>query len=128
MVVGSSRTVNQKVGEMSRLTRGGLLLALLACVVGVAFMAPSASAGIYGGIPICGENCDVEGGASTWSSNEGELNVSGRIACQLFNSSINKVTHGEAGFCIEENGNGQVVRARVYNQSGVTATTTGLAQ
>lgn len=112
--------------------KGKLVLAALCCTFGLAAIPASASATIeiYGGFPICGENCHIRSPTVTnWRENIGEASVSGQIACQLRSTGgeINVVEHGNAR-CSVFYGGGRAVEARVYNQTGVTATVTGAVQ
>jgi hypothetical protein len=83
----------------------------------------------YGGGSICGSNCYIQSAnAHTFDYNEGASSSgSPALACQLFNGSVNQVTHG-GGFCDVTYFGGQYVWARVYNQSGATHQVFGYAE
>jgi hypothetical protein len=83
----------------------------------------------YGGVNICGSNCYVQSAnAHTFRFNEGwSSSGSPALACQLFNGTVNNVSHGN-GVCRVTYGGGQFVWARVYNQSGGTYQVWGYAE
>ena len=83
----------------------------------------------FGGGSLCGSNCYIHSaGAHTFILGEGwSSSGTPKLACQLFNGSVNEVTHG-GGYCNVGYFGGQYVWARVYNQSGSTYTVTGYAE
>jgi hypothetical protein len=83
----------------------------------------------YGGSNICGSNCYVQSAnAHTFNYNEGFSSSGGpALACQLFNGTVNQVSHG-SGVCSVTYFGGQFVWARVYNQSGATHQVFGYAE
>lgn len=71
---------------------------------------------------ICRNNCHIQnpGGAHTFAGNYGQTYPGSGIylACQLYNSSYNRVGHGYSDCAVGTPSSGQYVHARVYNQEG----------
>lgn len=118
-------------GEPPRMSSAALLATL--AVLGAAAALP-ADAGAtfsetYGGVNVCGSNCYVQSAnAHTFNYDEGWSSSGGpALACQLFNGTVNQVSHG-VGRCSVTYFGGQYVWARVYNQSGATYRVYGYAE
>ena len=111
-------------------TRLTILLAVFLSALVVAF-ATAASALAFSeqyGFYAIGNNGYVHSaGAHTFILNYGGGSNGGRLACQLFNGTVNNVEHGN-GSCAVGYGGGEYVWARVYNESGVTETVGGEAE
>lgn len=115
-----------------RRTLTAALLATLATLgAGAALPAPAGAtfSESYGGVEICGSNCYVQSAnAHTFNYNEGwSSSGSPALACQLFNGTVNQVSHS-SGVCSVSYFGGQYVWARVYNQSGATHRIFGYAE
>ena len=107
-------------------------LALLAAVaaLGIGLItAPAAFAFAeqYGFVKVGNNGYVQSAGAHTFIFNTGGGETGGKLACQLFNSKVNEVTHGN-GACAVAYGGGEFVWARVYNQSGATEVIGGEAE
>jgi hypothetical protein len=114
--------------------RVGTVLTLVAAGLAFAAVSPPPAAATfseyYGGGSLCGSNCYIQsGGAHTFVINEGwSGSGSPKLACQLFNTkNANEVAHG-GGYCAVFYFGGELVTARVYNQSGSTYVVTGFAE
>jgi len=107
-----------------------VLVASLAAALAVGLSTAAAASAFsesYGFYAI-GNNGYVQSkNAHTFKFNTGAGSNGGRLACQLFNGTVNEVGHGNGG-CGVFYGGGQFVWARVYNQSGVTETVGGEAE
>jgi hypothetical protein len=112
--------------------RVGMVAALASFSLMLAAALPSgafAFSEFYGGGSLCGSNCYIHSaGAHTFVINEGWSETgSPTLACQLFNGSVNEVSHG-SGFCGVNYFGGAFVWARVYNQSNKTYVVTAYAE
>ena len=105
-----------------------LTVFLSAIAVGLATAASALAFSEQYGFYEIGNNGYVHSaGAHTFILNFGAGSNGGRLACQLFNGTINEVAHGN-GSCAVSYGGGQFVWARVYNESGVSETVGGEAE
>lgn len=108
--------------------RLALLTALVALAVGlIAAPAAFAFAEQYGFVAVGNNGFVQSANAHTFIFNTGGGETGGKLACQLFNSKVNEVTHGNGG-CAVAYGGGEFVWARVYNQSGATEVIGGEAE
>jgi hypothetical protein len=89
--------------------------------------AASAFSESYGFYAIGNNGYVQSANAHTFKYNDGGGSNGGKLACQLFNGTVNEVSHGY-GSCSVFYGGGQFVSARVYNQSGSTETVGGEAE
>lgn len=111
-----------------RRARFALLTALVTLGVGlVTAPAAFAFAEQYGFYAVGNNGYVQSAGAHTFIFNTGGGETGGKLACQLFNSKVNEVTHGN-GACAVAYGGGEFVWARVYNQSGGTEVIGGEAE
>lgn len=111
-----------------RRARFALLSVLVALGAGlVAAQSALAFSEQYGFVKVGNNGYVQSGGAHTFLFNTGVGENNGKLACQLFNSKVNEVGHGN-GACTIAYGGGEFVWARVYNQSGVTEVIGGEAE
>ena len=110
--------------------RLALSLALASSALGIGLItAPAAFAFAeqYGFVKVGNNGFVQSANAHTFIFNTGVGETGGKLACQLFNSKVNEVGHGN-GACTVAYGGGEFVWARVYNQSGATEVIGGEAE
>ena len=131
-LTGADRVNDDEGGRVAKSlrTRLMILIASLATVFTVALCtagAASAFSESYGFYAIGNNGYVQSANAHTFRFNDGGGSNGGKLACQLFNGTVNEVSHGN-GSCTVFYGGGQFVWARVYNESGSTETVGGEAE